>query len=176
MEPKHDATTYDKLINRFHEDNELYDVKMNQLNLSVFATSSNENYTYPQSMQKTDKYKFIDAMMVEFAAHEECDHWTMVPSSPLPVGAKTIRSILSFKINRFPYYSLNKHKSRICTHGGMQRWCENYWDTYSPSVNMLIVRLLLAIAHIHGVNSKSIDFLLAFPQADIDIDIWMELP
>ena len=41
---------------------------------------------------------------------------------------------------------------------------------------MLSVRLLLSIAHIHGLDSKSIGFLLAFPQADIDIDVLMELP
>ena len=91
MDPKPDATTHDKFINRVHEANELYDVKLNQLNLSVFATSSNDNYTYPQAMQKTDKYKFIDAMLVDVAAHEERDHWTMVPCSYLPVGAKTIQ-------------------------------------------------------------------------------------
>ena len=58
----------------------------------------------------------------------------------------------------------------------MQRWGDNYWGTYSPVVNMLIVRLLLAICHIHGLDSKAIDFVLAFPQADLDIVIWMELP
>ena len=47
MEPKPDATTYDELINRFHYSNELYDGTLNQLNLSVFAKSSNENDTYP---------------------------------------------------------------------------------------------------------------------------------
>ena len=57
----------------------------------------------------------------------------------------------------------------------MQRWVENYWETYSPVVNILSVRLLLEIVHIHGLNSKSIDFVLDFPQADIYIDIWMEL-
>ena len=67
MDPKPGATTYDKLINRFHEANELYDRTLNQLNLSVFATSSNENYTYPQAMQQTDKDKFIGAMVVEVA-------------------------------------------------------------------------------------------------------------
>ena len=35
--------------------------------------SSNENYTYPQAMQQTDKDKFIDDMVVEVAAHEERD-------------------------------------------------------------------------------------------------------
>ncbi len=58
----------------------------------------------------------------------------------------------------------------------MQQWGENYWETYSPVVNMLSVCLLLAIAHIHGLDSKSIDFVLAFPQAKIDINIWMEIP
>ena len=73
MYPKPDVTTYDKLINRFYEANELYDGTLNQLNLSVFVTSSNKNYTYPQAMQQTDKDKFIDDMVVEVAAHEERD-------------------------------------------------------------------------------------------------------
>ena len=66
----------------------LYEGTLNQLNLSVFATSSNGNYTYPQAMQQTDKDKFIEAMVVEVAAHEERDHWIMVPRSSLPVGEK----------------------------------------------------------------------------------------
>jgi hypothetical protein len=41
---------------------------------------------------------------------------------------------------------------------------------------MLTVILLLALCNIHGLESKSIDFILAFPQADLDVDIWMELP
>jgi hypothetical protein len=58
----------------------------------------------------------------------------------------------------------------------MQRWGDNYWETYSPVVNMISVKLLLVIAKIHGLESKSIDFVLAFPQADLDEDIWMDLP
>ena len=41
---------------------------------------------------------------------------------------------------------------------------------------MLTVCLLLALCNIHGLESKSIDFILAFPQADLDVDIWIELP
>ena len=52
MDPKPDATTYDKSINRFHEANELYDGTLNQINLSVLARSFNEKYTYLQSMQQ----------------------------------------------------------------------------------------------------------------------------
>lgn len=41
---------------------------------------------------------------------------------------------------------------------------------------MLTVRLILAIAKIHNLDSKAIDFVLAFPQADLEEDIWMDLP
>ena len=41
---------------------------------------------------------------------------------------------------------------------------------------MLSAYLLLAIAHIHGLNLKAINFVLDLPQAYIDIDMWMELP
>jgi histone deacetylase 1/2 len=58
----------------------------------------------------------------------------------------------------------------------MQQWGVSYWETYSPVVNMLTVHMLLALCNIHGLHSKSIDFVLAFPQADLDVDIWMELP
>jgi hypothetical protein len=58
----------------------------------------------------------------------------------------------------------------------MQQWGDSYWKTYSPIVNMLAVCLLLALCNIHGLESKTIDFILAFPQADLDVDIWMELP
>jgi hypothetical protein len=58
----------------------------------------------------------------------------------------------------------------------MQQWGVSYWETYSPVVNMLTVRLLLALCNIHKLESKSIDFVCAFPQAELDVDIWMELP
>ncbi len=32
------------------------------------------------------------------------------------------------------------------------------------------------MAKIHGLPSKSIDFVLAFPQADLEVPVYMELP
>ena len=50
----------------------------------------------------------------------------------------------------------------------MQQWGDSYWETYSPVVNMWYVRLILAIDKLHNLNSKAIDFVLAFPQADLE--------
>ena len=89
---------------------------------------------------------------------------------------KTILSIWSFKRKSSPSGELLKHKARLCAHGGMQKWGESYWETYSPTVNWLSVRALLAISLINNLSTSTIDFTLAFPQVDLDIDVFMELP
>jgi hypothetical protein len=94
----------------------------------------------------------------------------------VPPGTKTIMSIWSFKRKLFPDGNLKKHKAQLCAHGGMQTWGQNYWETYAPVVNMVSVRILLAVAKIHGLSSKSIDFVHAFPQADLEVPVYMELP
>ena len=43
-------------------------------------------------------------------------------------------------------------------------------------VNWASVRLLLSIAKIHNLPSKGIDFVLAFPQADLEVPVYMEMP
>ncbi len=58
----------------------------------------------------------------------------------------------------------------------MQQRGTNYWETYSPVVNMVTVQLILLLTRIYKLDSKAIDFVLAFPQAKLDVDIWMYLP
>ncbi len=43
-------------------------------------------------------------------------------------------------------------------------------------MNWASVRILLAVAKIHGLSYKSIDFVLAFPQADLEVPVYMDLP
>ena len=41
---------------------------------------------------------------------------------------------------------------------------------------MVTVCLILLLAQIYKLESKAIDFVLAFPQAELAVDIWMYLP
>ncbi len=111
-----------------------------------------------------------------FQAMEERNHWTLMECKDLPIGMKTIMAILSFKQKKFPDGTLNKHKACLCAQCGQQTWGLDYWDTYAPVVTWASVRLLLIVAKIHGLQSKSINFVLAFPQADLDVPVYMELP
>ncbi len=83
---------------------------------------------------------------------------------------------LDFQAQQYPNGTLNKHKARVCAHGSMQTWGKNYWELYAPVVNWASVCSLLAVAKIHSLSSKSIDFILAFPQADLEVPVFMELP
>ena len=58
----------------------------------------------------------------------------------------------------------------------MQQWGVDYWETYAPVVNWMSVRTLLILSVIYGYHSRSIDFILAFPQAKLDTYIFMEFP
>ncbi len=127
-------------------------------------------------MQQSDYHNFIKAMVHEVEDHETQKHWTLAKRCDLQPGTKTIMSIWSFKRKRYPDGMLNKHKACLCAHGGMQTWGQNYWETYAPVMNWASIRILLAIAKIHGLSSRSIDFVLVFPQADLKIPVYMELP
>ena len=126
-------------------------------------------------LKQEDKSKFIEAMMKEAKDHKTREHWEVIDRSTIPKGARPILSIWSFKQKRFPDGRIMKYKARLCAHGGMQ-WGVDYWETYSPVVNWISVRALLTIAQIHRLPTRSVDFVLAFPQADIKEDVFMELP
>ena len=140
------------------------------------AVSSNKVFIFKQAMNKDDGMEFVKAMVKEIKPHEDAEHWTMIERLKMPLGTKTIMSIWTFKRKQFPSGIINKHKARICAHGGMQTWGQNYWETYAPVVNWASVRLLLSIAKIHNLPSKGFNFVLAFPQAYLEVPVYMEMP
>ena len=73
----------------------------------------------------------------------------MISRSDMPSSAQTILSIWSFKRKNSPEGELLKHKARLCAHGGMQKWKENYWETHSPTVSWISVWALLAVGVIY---------------------------
>lgn len=123
-------------------------------------------------LQQPDAVKFVEAMMDEVKSRD------LVMRSSMPARTKTILAIWSFKRKRYPDGTLNKHKARLCAQGGIQQWGVNYWETYSPVVNWISMRLLLSIAIMNDLPTTAIDFVLAFPQADLGLEeqVFMEIP
>ena len=111
-------------------------------------------------------------MIKEADDHESRDHWDVVPLWKKPRDVKAILVIWGFKRMQFPYGIINKHKARICAHGGMQQYGVNYWENYSPTVNWISVRFLMIVTQVLKLDTQATDFVLAFPQAELEVPVF----
>ncbi len=69
-----------------------------------------------------------------------------------------------------------KHKARLNLHGGKQEFGMNYCKTYAPVVTWFTIRLLIVFGILFNWALHQVDFIMAYPQAPIKMDIYMELP
>jgi hypothetical protein len=69
-----------------------------------------------------------------------------------------------------------KHKAGLNLHGGKQVYGMNYYETYAPVVTWFAIRLMIGIGIIFCWALCQVVFVMAYPQAPIEIDIYMELP
>ena len=58
----------------------------------------------------------------------------------------------------------------------MQQYGVNDWETYSPTVNCISVCFLMIVAQVLKLDTQAIGFVLAFPQAELEVPVYMELP
>jgi hypothetical protein len=69
-----------------------------------------------------------------------------------------------------------KHKARLNLHGGKQVYGMNYFKTYAPVVTRFTIRLMIVVGIIFCWALRQVDFVMAYPQAPVETDIYMELP
>jgi hypothetical protein len=69
-----------------------------------------------------------------------------------------------------------KHKTRLNLHGGKQVYGMNYCKIYAPVVAWFAIRLLIVVGIIFSLAIWQVDYVMAYPQAPVEIDIYMELP
>jgi hypothetical protein len=52
----------------------------------------------------------------------------------------------------------------------------NYYETYAPVVTWFAIRLVIVFGILFQSSLRQVDFVMAYPQAPIEMDIYMELP
>jgi hypothetical protein len=71
---------------------------------------------------------------------------------------------------------IKSHKARLNLHGGKQIYEMNYFETYAPVVTWFAIRVMIIFGIIFCWALRQVDFIMAYPQAPIEMDIYMELP
>ena len=58
----------------------------------------------------------------------------------------------------------------------MQEYGVNYYDTHAPVVTWFAIRLMIVFGILFNQAMRQIDFVMAYPQAPIEMEMYMELP
>ena len=132
---------------------------------------------YHEALRAPDRTQFLEAMKKEVSDHEARNHWELTPKSEVPDGTTILPAVWSMKRKRrIQTNEIYKWKARLNVHGGKQIKNQHYWETFSPVVRWSSIRLFLTLAAIMGWKTRQVDFVLAFPQADIETELYMEIP
>ena len=154
----------------------------------VAGKTNNETYTFKEMLKQPDKIEFLRAMKKEVQAMFDDDIWEKVPRSEMlayykglqkqgiDAKRKMLMLIWSFKRKRKPDGRISKYKARLCCHGGQQQWGVNYYETYAPVVAWASVRTMFVISKLFKLHTRSIDFVMAYPQAEIKTNIYLHPP
>ena len=132
---------------------------------------------YHQALQQPDAHQFAKAIVKEVNGHVENNHWQLIKRKDVPEEAQVVPSVWSMRRKRnLTTNEITKHKARLNLHGGKQVYGMNYYETYAPVVTWFAIRLMIVMGIIFCWSLRQVDFVMAYPQAPIETDIYMELP
>jgi hypothetical protein len=130
-----------------------------------------------QALRQPDSKEFIEAVIKEVNGHVDNDHWKLIPRTEVPEGMEVVPSVWAMQRKwDLTARKVTKHKARLNLHGGKQEFGTNYYKTYAPVVTWLMVQLLIVFGIIFDWALCQVDFIMAYPQAPIEMDMYMELP
>ena len=141
-----------------------------------FLVTDPDTMTLKEALEQDDRSHFLAAMKKELKDHISRKHWKEVPRRSVPSHKTCISMVWSMKRKRDPVGNIVKWKARLCAGGHRSIEFVDYWNTYSPVVSWQTIRLIFTLAIINNWHIHSIDFVMAFPQADIKTDIFMRPP
>jgi hypothetical protein len=132
---------------------------------------------FNQALRQPDAKEFVNAVIKEINGHVENNHWELVPRDTVPEDAQIVPSVWSMRRKRdLTTNDVKKHKARLNLHGGKQIYGMNYFETYAPVVTWFAIRLIIIFGIIFHWALRQVDFVMAYPQAPIEEDIYMEIP
>jgi hypothetical protein len=129
------------------------------------------------SLQQPGAKQFANAVVMEVNGHVDNKHWELVKQEEVPEDAQVVPSVWSMQCKcNLATNKITKHKARLNLHGGNQVIGMNYFETYAPVVTWFAIKLVIVMGIIFNWALRQVDFVMAYPQALVEMDIYMELP
>lgn len=133
-------------------------------------TSIIEPRTFSETSQDP---RWMEAMKAEIQALEENKIWKIVqlPPGKSPIGCKWV-----FKVKYQANGTIERFKARLIAKGYNQHEGVDYQETFSPMVEIVIVRAVISMATAQDWYLRQMDVYNAFLQGDLYEEVYMQLP
>ena len=128
-------------------------------------------------MKEPDSQDFIKAVKREFGDLLNDGVFRFVSRTSVPEHLIPFPAVWAMKRKRrVKTREIYKWKARLNLDGSKQMEGRDYDQTYAPVVTWESIRLLLAMNLRNKWKTRQIDYVLAFPQAPVDRECYMEIP
>jgi hypothetical protein len=132
---------------------------------------------FQQALNQPYAKQFVHAVVKEVNEHVKNNHWALVICNTVPDDAQIVPSVWSMRRKRdLTTNEVKSHKAQLNLHGGKQVFGMNYFETYVPVVTWFTIRLMIIFGIIFSWSLCQVDFVMAYSQAPVENDIYMELP
>ena len=141
------------------------------------ATADPDTMYMHEAMKQPDKAEFKAAMVKEVKDQMDNGNFTIVLRANVPIGKTILPAVWQMKRKRdIKTRKVKKWKARLNIDGSRMKKGIHYDQTYSPVASWKSIRLLLMMIAKNKWHSRQIDYVLAFPQAPVEKEIYMEIP
>ena len=140
------------------------------------ASSDPDTMYFHQAMREPDAPEFLEAAQEEFGKHLKDGTFEIIPLSEVPEGFKLFPAVWAMKRKRkVRTREIYKRKARLNFDGSKQKKGD-YDQTFAPVASWESVRILLALVLRNSWHTIQLDYVLAFPQAPVDRECYMQIP
>ena len=145
--------------------------------LAYKASTDPDTMYRHEAMREPDRDEFIKAMHKEIIDQMKNGNFSIVRRSKVPKGKAILPAVWQMKRKRdIKTREIKKYKARLNIDGSRMKQGVHYDETYAPVASWNSIRLLLTLAAVHGWHTTQLDYVLAYPQAPVEREIYMEVP
>lgn len=175
-EPRKNLTNCEGLLKRFLARNKRA-IVANAIIIAAVKSNSDLNYPLPQSRRQALKH--VDSELWKIAEEKELMSLTeqnVFTPVELPKGRKALGCRWVYAVKRDSNNIIIQHKARLVVQGFRQEEGVDYFETFSPTVRIKSIKLLLSIAAQEDLEIAQLDYDTAFLNALLKEDIYVKIP
>ena len=141
------------------------------------AISDPDTMYHHEAMKEPDRAEFIKGMQKEMERQMEDGNLSIVRRDTVPKGQRIFKAVWQMQRKRdILTRDIKSHKARLNFDGSKMEQGIDYDQTYAPVASWASIRLVLALVSAFNWHTQQIDYVLAYPQAPVEREVYMEFP